>query len=108
MLATIVATAWPVAPVDPTMIIAPPILAIILTVTVTLLVTGDVLVVVPAIADEIDPLVTGIVGAAVPAPVFGMTRWYMQVDRWAAGWPAPDHARLGIEDLRPRIPSCIA
>ena len=76
------------------MVIPPSIVTFGLTRTMALLMTRNVFIVVPAIADKIDPLIAGIVGGTVPTPVPGMPRRNMHVDRRAPGWPAPDHAWL--------------
>lgn len=77
--------------------------AIIPSIAMTLLVTWNIFVLVPAILHEVDPLAAGVVGAAVFAPVFRMAWRHMQVDRRTANANPFDKDRLPIDNLRGRI-----
>ncbi|MFD2271909.1 hypothetical protein ACFS07_14010 [Undibacterium arcticum] len=64
-----------------------------------LTVARNVDVVIPTILDEIDPLTAGIVSIAILAPVLGMARRHMQVERWACHSHRLDDDRLRVDQL---------
>ena len=92
-MVSIVAVA--VVPVVPTAVIA--------AITMLLLVTRSILAVIPGVLHKVDSFATGIVFAAVFAPVFGMSRWHIQVDRQAAHRCPVHDARLPVDDAWRRI-----
>lgn len=57
------------------------VMVVVTVIVMSLLVTGDIFTVVPVVLHEVDPLATGVVLAAVLAPVLGVPRGNMQVDR---------------------------
>ena len=81
------------------MLIPVPLIAV----TMMFLVMRNVFVLVPVVAHKIDPFVTGVVFAAMPAPVFGMARWDVQVDRLTIHRHPLDDPRLTIENAWRRI-----
>lgn len=78
------------------------VLVLVTAVTMTLLVTRHVVLLVPVVPHEVDPLATGVVLTAVFAPVFLMARADVQIDRRAGNHDPFDYNRLSIDDLRPR------
>ncbi len=85
-----------------------PAMAIIMmlatTPAVALAVARHVLMLVPVILHEIDRLATGVVLAAMLAPVLSVTRRYVEIDRLAyhAQGHRLDHDRLRVDQLRLR------
>lgn len=90
-------------PILPTMIIPALVAAFIPAITMMLLVTRNVLVVIPVVLHEVDPLAAGVVFAAVFAPVFRVARGHMQIDRRAVNQYPLDYNRLPVDKLRLRI-----
>lgn len=66
--------------------------------TMFFLVTRDVFVLVPGVLHKIDTLATGVVLAAMFAPVFCVTRGNMQVDRRAEHRSPLDEHRFGVDE----------
>ena len=96
MIAALVAiVAVAVVPFVPTMVVA--------TITVALLVMGNVFVLVPGVLHKVDPLAAGIVLAAVLAPVFRVARGHVQVNRLALYGCLVHDSRLLIDHLWLRI-----
>ena len=62
-------------------------------------ITRGVLAFVPVVLHKVDSLAAGVVFATVPAPVPLMARTHMQVNRWAAGGHALDHAWTSVDNL---------
>lgn len=69
----------------------------------TLLVTGNILMVVPVVLHKVDPFAAGIVLMAVFAPVSGMAGRDVKVDWLAICHHSAYDNRLGIDNLRLRV-----
>jgi hypothetical protein len=76
---------------------------IVVVTPVALLVTRNILAVVPVVLDKVDAFPAGIVFVAVLAPMFGMAGRHAQIDWWAIRWSAIDYNGLGVNHLRLRI-----
>ena len=71
-----------------------------LAITMLLLVTRNIFVVIPFVLHKEDTLAAGVVFAAVLAPMFGVARWYAQINRWTIIRYTPlDYSRLTIDHL---------
>jgi hypothetical protein len=101
--AAVVIVALAVVPMIPTMIILVLVTAVIPAITMLFLVTRNILAVVPAILHKEDPLTAGVVFVAVLAPMFGVARRYVQIDRRTVRRYPLDCYRLTIDHLRLRI-----
>jgi hypothetical protein len=72
-------------------------------VTMSFLISRDILAVVPVVMYKKDPLAAGIVFATVLAPMFGVARGYAQIDRRALHpYPLNDY-RLTVDHLWLRV-----
>ena len=103
VIAAIVVIVTVVIVLVPVMIIIMHVTPVILAVTMNFLVTRNVIAVVPVVLHKEDSLAAGVVLAAVLAPVFGLTRRYMQINRRSIRRYLLDCYRLTINDLRLRI-----
>ena len=65
----------------PTMVIPVPVTANVSAIAMTFLVTRCVLMLVPVVLHKVDPLATGVIFAAVFAPIFLMARADVQIAR---------------------------
>src|SRR5258706_3069335 len=92
-----------VIPIVPAMFIPAPVTAAILTITITFLITRNILVVVPVVLHKQDPLTAGVVLSTVSTPVSRVAWGHVQVDRRTANrYPLYDN-RLTVDKLRRRI-----
>lgn len=64
------------------------------------LITRGVFAVVPVVSHKINRFATGVVFAAVLAPVLDMPRGNTQIDRWAAGGDPLNVTRALVDELR--------
>ena len=74
-------TATVVSTTVPTVIIPALVTAVIPAITVSFLITRNILAFVPVVVDKEDPLAAGVVFATVLAPMFGVAWGYAQIDR---------------------------
>ena len=86
-------------------IIMPALITTIIPVlTMSFLITRDILTIVPVVMDKKDPLAAGIIFAAIPAPMFGMPRRNVQVDRRTVSpHPPLNNYRLTVEQSGLRV-----
>ena len=72
-------------------------------ITMSLLITRNILALIPGIMDKEDLLTAGVVFTAMLAPIFGMSRRYAQIDR-GTPYPYPlNDSRLRVDHLWLRV-----
>jgi len=86
-----------------TTIVAANTSTLIIMVMMTLLNTRHVVIVVPAMLYKVDALAAGIIVTTMSTPVYGMARWYAQINRLALNINPFNDSRLTINEARLRI-----
>jgi hypothetical protein len=99
IMAVVVIIALSVIPVASSMMIFP---VFVTAVTMLLLITRNILAVVPVVLHKEYPLPAGVVFAAMPSPVPGVAWRHAQIDRFALHRYHMDYPRLRIDHSRLR------